>query len=236
MARISRHDAGTRLHFLNGIHIEVGKCSAAEFRIGGIRSIHREDRRGAPLAVDGKLLCKIRRAVGVRHRAGRQQQELAKVAFIQRQAGHFTGGEMFAATGLGQSRILSNHDTKLLPLLRELKTGCACAAVFDHHGIRNRPNLARRTYREYVIARRNRGKRELAGCGSCSGILALALPRHQLDGSHPDRISCRVAQNTPPGICQRTAEKRNLYEYQDKYEGTSECAGPRKHRESLYAR
>src|SRR5258708_5614291 len=143
---------------------------------------------------------------------------------------------MLAAAGLWQSGILDDYDTKLLPLLRKLKIGCARAIVLDDHAIRGRPNLARSTYRNRVFAHRNPGKRELTTCGNCSGILSLAVRRDQPHRSHPDRISCRVAQNAPPRIRRRTVEKRNLHEYQDEYEGTSECAGAWKHRESLCPR
>src|SRR5258705_6662419 len=78
---------------------------------------------------------------------------------------------MLAAAGLWQSRILDDYDTKLLPLLRKLKIGCARAIVLDAHAILGRPNLARSTYSNRVFARRNPGKRELAACRSCSGIL-----------------------------------------------------------------
>src|SRR6267154_477998 len=122
---------------------------------------------------------------------------------------------MLAAAGLWQSSILDDYDTKLLPLLRKLKIGCARAIVLDAHAILCRPNLARSTYNNGVFARRNPGKRKLATCGNCSGILALAVRRDQLHGGHPDRISCRVAQNAPPGIRRKTVEKRNLDQYQD---------------------
>ncbi len=74
MSRVRGHHAGTRLHFLDGVHIEVRERGPAEFRVGGIRSIHGKDGGRAPLAVDGKLLREIRSAIRVRHRARGQQQ------------------------------------------------------------------------------------------------------------------------------------------------------------------
>ena len=91
MTGVRRHDARAGLHFLDGIDVEVGEGGAAEFGVGGVRSVDGKDGGGAALAVDGKLLSEIGGAVGVRHGAGSQEQELAKVAFIQRQAGHFSG-------------------------------------------------------------------------------------------------------------------------------------------------
>src|SRR5437879_4540122 len=143
---------------------------------------------------------------------------------------------MLATAGLWQSRIFDDYDTKLLPLLRKLKIGCARATVLDAQAIHCRPSLAGSTYRNCVVARRNRDKRELSGCGSCSGILALAVRRDQLHSGHHDGFSRRIAQGTLPGIRRRAVEKRNLYECQGEYERTSESAGPRKHRESLYSR
>src|SRR5260370_24481714 len=235
MSRVRGHHAGIVLHFLDGVHIEVRERGPAEFRVGGVRSIHAKDGGRAALAVDRKLLREIRRTIGVRHRSGGKEQEFAEVPFIQRQAGHFTGGTMLDTAAVSQSGILDDYDTKLLPLLRELKIGCAPAIVLDAHAILCRPDFARRTYRKPIVTRPYHGKGELAACGSCSGILSLAVRRDQLHGGHPDRISCRVVQNAPPGIRRRTVEKRNVYEYQDEYEGTSECAGQWKHRASLYA-
>src|SRR5258708_22331762 len=105
---------------------------------------------------------------------------------------------MFAAAGLGRSGILSDHDAMLLPLERELKTGPEYGAIFEHHGIRCGPNLARRAYRKSVVARGDPREHELAGCGCCRGTLAVALRREQLDGGHVDGISRRVAQDTAP--------------------------------------
>src|SRR6267378_5349057 len=97
MTRVRGHDSGIGLHFLDGVDVKVGKGSAAEFGVGRVRSVDGEDSGGAALAVDGKLLREIGGAVGVRHGAGGKQEELAEVAFIQRQSGDFPGGEMFAA-------------------------------------------------------------------------------------------------------------------------------------------
>jgi len=147
VTRVRGHDAGIGLHFLDGVDVEVGKSSAAEFGVGSVRSVDGEDSGGAALAVDGKLLREIGGAVGVCHGAGGKEEELAEVAFIQRQTGHFPGGEMFAAAGLGRSGILCDRDAMLLPLERELKTGRECGGGFNDHGIRCGPNLARRAYR-----------------------------------------------------------------------------------------
>ena len=76
------HDAGIGLHFLDGIDVEVGKGSSAEFRIGRVRSVDGENSGGAALAVDGKLLREIGGAIGVRHGAGGKEEELAEIAFI----------------------------------------------------------------------------------------------------------------------------------------------------------
>src|ERR1700731_4085809 len=142
---------------------------------------------------------------------------------------------MFAAAGLGRSGFLSNHDAMLLPLEREVKTGREYGAIFDPHGIRCGPNFPCRAYRKSVVARGDPREHELAGCGSCRGILAVALRSEQLDGGHVDGISGHVAQDTAPGRRRRRVERGDWDEYDDKEKGTTERTGPRKHRETLYA-
>src|SRR5260370_37852325 len=105
---------------------------------------------------------------------------------------------MSADTGLGRSGILSGHDAMLLPLERELKTGREYGAIFEHHGIRCGPNLARRAYRKSVVARGDPSVQELAGCGCCRGIIAVDLRREQLDDCHVARISRLTALDSEP--------------------------------------
>ena len=113
VANLGRHHAGAGLHFLDGVDIEVGKSRAAHFRVGGVGSVECEDGRATALAVHGKLLRKIRGAVGVGHGARGEKQQLAEVARIQRQTGNFSGRKMFAATGLLSRRafFLEKHQT-----------------------------------------------------------------------------------------------------------------------------
>jgi len=61
------------------------------------------------------LLREIGGAVGVCHGAGGKEEELAEVAFIQRQTGHFPGGEMFAPLAWGEAASLCDRDAMLLP-------------------------------------------------------------------------------------------------------------------------
>src|SRR5271165_2421467 len=84
MADFRGHDARTCLHFLNSVHVEIGKGCAAEFRVGGIRVVHGEDGGDAALSVDGELLSEIGRAVGVGHGAGGEEEELAEVPGVER--------------------------------------------------------------------------------------------------------------------------------------------------------
>src|SRR5437879_524334 len=145
---------------------------------------------------------------------------------------------MLTAAGLWRSGILSDYDAKLLPgclpLGRELKTGQECRAIFDDHGIRCRPNLACCAYRESVVALGDGGECELAGYGSCGGILAVAVHREELDDGHVDGISRRVAQDAVPGKRRRSMEDRNENERQDEKGGSNEQTGPGEHREALY--
>src|SRR5216684_7061179 len=105
VTRVRRHDAGVGLHFLDGVDVEVGEGSAAELGVGGVPSVDGKDGGGATLAVDGELLREIGGAVRVRHGAGGEEKESAEVTFVEGQAGHFSGGETLAATGLGRSQV-----------------------------------------------------------------------------------------------------------------------------------
>src|SRR5882672_11541063 len=93
-----------------------------------VSSIDGKDGGGATLAVDGELLREIGGAVGVRHGAGGEEKEPAEVAFVEGQAGHFSGGETLAATGLGRNRVCSDDNAEFLPRRRELKSGGQCGA------------------------------------------------------------------------------------------------------------
>src|SRR6266436_532161 len=199
VTRVSRHYSGAGLHFLDSVDVEVGKGSAAELGVGGVRSIDGEDGGGATLAIDGELLREIGRAVGVCHGAGGEEKKPAEVAFVEGQAGHFSGGETLAAAGLGRSQICSDDDAEFLAFGRKLKSGGDRGAVFDDHWIRCSPNLARDAYRESVVAHYHRGECELARRGSCGGILAVSVRREELDGGAVHGMACRVAQDAAPG-------------------------------------
>ncbi len=74
LPKLRRHHSGVRLYLVNRIHAEIRKRRPAELRVGRRPAIHRKHRRYAALSIHCKLLGKIRRAVGVRHRARGQQQ------------------------------------------------------------------------------------------------------------------------------------------------------------------
>src|SRR5262249_27388010 len=97
------HDAGVRLHFLDGVDVEIGESGTAHFRIGGVGAVEGEDGSSATLAVDRKLLREICRTVGVGHGSGGEEQKLAEVAFVKRNARNFLAGEAFAAAGLAST-------------------------------------------------------------------------------------------------------------------------------------
>ena len=86
---LRRHHAGAGLHFLNRVHVEIGKRGAAQLRVRGVRAVDGEDRSDAALPVHRELLSEICRAVGVRHGARGQQQQFAEVALVQRQGRNF---------------------------------------------------------------------------------------------------------------------------------------------------
>ena len=99
-ADLGGQPAGTRTNLLHGIDIEIGEGRAAHFGIARIGAVHGKDCGGAALSVDGELLREIGGAVGVGHGAGRQQEQLAEVAFIERQLGNRFAGKLLA-TGAG---------------------------------------------------------------------------------------------------------------------------------------
>ena len=74
VADFGGHHPGTRADFLNGVDIEIGECRSAQFRVGGVEPVHGEDRGHTALAIHRELLREVRRAVGVRHGSGGEQE------------------------------------------------------------------------------------------------------------------------------------------------------------------
>ena len=100
MPDLRRHDSGIGLHFLDGIHVEVGKRGAAHFRVGGVEAVQGENSGGAALSVDRELLGKVGGSISVGHGAGGQQQKLAEVTGVQGKARNLSAGKAFSTTGL----------------------------------------------------------------------------------------------------------------------------------------
>jgi hypothetical protein len=122
-AEFRRHDTGAGLHFLDGIHVEVGKSSAAEFGIAGTGAISGEDSSDAALAVDGKLLGEVGGTVGVGHGAGGEEKKFAEVALVQREIRNLLAGEAQTAGGLGRSLARWGQQLQRLILRRKLEVG-----------------------------------------------------------------------------------------------------------------
>lgn len=99
VADLRRHYARERADFLDRVDIEIGERRPAHLRIGRVDTVHGKDCRRAALAVDGKLLREVGGAVGIRHGARSQQQQLAEVALVKWQFRDFLARELFAATG-----------------------------------------------------------------------------------------------------------------------------------------
>src|SRR5437588_3358953 len=87
MPNFSGQHSGIRLDFLDGIHVKIREGRASHLGISRIEAIYCEDSRYSALPIDRKLLGEVSSAVGISHRAGRQQQQFAEVARIQREAG-----------------------------------------------------------------------------------------------------------------------------------------------------
>jgi len=141
--------ARTRLHFLNGIDVEIGKRGAAQFRIAGVGCVHGKDRGHAALAIHGELLGKIGRAVRVGHSSRRQQQEFAEIALVQRQAGNFRARQMFAAAGLRRDAFVNDRQPRLLRR-RKLQRRGQIDPVLDHQRFRRPPRFSCKVHAKLV--------------------------------------------------------------------------------------
>ena len=78
---------------------------------------------GAALAIDGKLLGEVGGAVGVGHGACREQEQLAEVARIQRQAGNLSTGKVLTPTGLGRGFFAGGQKPQFRRLGKDLQAG-----------------------------------------------------------------------------------------------------------------
>ena len=144
LADLRRHHAGTGLHFMDRVHVEIGKRGPAQFGVRGGGSVHREHGRDAALPVGGKLLREVRRAIGVRHRARRQQQQLAEVALVQGQAGNFFTGKMLAAGALAaRSCCTSRVDDQRLILPGKRQVHRRRILIHNRNRLCHRPGFAR---------------------------------------------------------------------------------------------
>src|SRR6185369_7222626 len=115
------HHARTGLYFLDGIHVEIGKSGASKLRIGGVEPVEGKDGGGPALSIHRELRGKVGGAVGVGHGAGRQQQQLAEVARVQRQAGNLATGKMLPSAALHWNRFGGPQEPYLWRLGRKLE-------------------------------------------------------------------------------------------------------------------
>ena len=117
----------------------------------------------AALAIHRELLSEICRAVGVGHGAGGQQQQLAEVALVQRQARDFFARKMFAAAAWEATRFAAAGDANDLPLGGKLQRGGECCALGKNNGLWRVPLLYPRCVtRDGVVPGGNIGKDEIA--------------------------------------------------------------------------
>ena len=151
-----QHHAGTRLHFLDGIDIEGRERSATHFRIGGVGSVHGKDRGHAALTVDGKLLREIRSSVGVGHGARRQQEQLAEIAGVQRQARHLRSREVLSSASLRSCRSLPLPQDETGIRYGQLQICLECGAFRDDQGLRRLVDPLLRNYCDFIGPGRNR--------------------------------------------------------------------------------
>ena len=95
-AHFGGHHAGIGANLLDGVHVKVSKRRPAQFRVGRINTVDGKNRAGAALAVNGKLLREVSRAVRIRRGAGAERQQLGEVTLVERQAGDLLTGELGA--------------------------------------------------------------------------------------------------------------------------------------------
>jgi hypothetical protein len=98
--------------------------------------------RRAALTIHRELLREVGGAVGVGHGARRQQQQLAEVASVQRQARYFFGGKMLAPIGLRSGLGAGRKGSEFLPRLRHLQRHGQDGSVRDDQRKRCLPLLA----------------------------------------------------------------------------------------------
>ena len=140
-ADFGRHDAGTGLHFLDGVHIEVGESGATKFRVAGIRAIGGEDGSDAALAVDGELLGEVGGTVGVGHGASSEEKQLAEVALVKREARNLFAGEAESAGGFGGRVGRGCKQGQGLVVRRKLKIDVELCVLRDEEQFRRGPDL-----------------------------------------------------------------------------------------------
>src|ERR1022692_2570372 len=97
------HPTRTGPDLLHSIDIEIREGRTADLRVGTIGAVHGEHGCGAPLAVHSELLRKIRRSIGVRHGARREQEQLAEVALVQGQRRNGFARQLLAARALARA-------------------------------------------------------------------------------------------------------------------------------------
>ena len=111
---LGRHPPRVGLNLFDRVHVEIGEGRAAHLRIADVGSIHREDRFDAALSVDGKLLRKVGRAVGIGHRARGEQQKRAEITLVERQLAHGLAGKLFASRGCGFCSEIGHRERVLV--------------------------------------------------------------------------------------------------------------------------
>src|SRR5205085_2800204 len=130
----------------------IGKGGASHLRIRGVRTVEREHCRGSPLSVDRELLSEICGSVRVRHGAGGEQQQLAKIPRIQRQTRNFATRKMLPSTCVRSSRMLLS-DNRQFSLTQKHQSVRQLSVLFDRDEIRGPRSYRTRGHRQFVLSR-----------------------------------------------------------------------------------
>ena len=206
MPNFGRQHAGIGLDFLDCIHVEIRERCAPHLGVRRIEAIHREDSRYSALPIHRELLGEVSSAICIRHRAGRQQQQFAEIAGIQRQAGDLRAREAFAPASLAcrlsnsicEFRRQRTHPQKFArsDLQRTRERG-RMSGHFERK--RRFVHLVPDHYRHAVRPRSHRRKEKSAIGRSWRAVLMFSRGGVHLDNRTVDGFTSDVRKHSAPG-------------------------------------
>ena len=198
---LRRHPPGTGLELLDRIDVEIRERAAAHLRIADVRAVHGEYRLHATLPIDRELLCEVGRPVCVGHRAGRQEQQRAEVAPVQRQGTHRLARQLLASArprsaargairlrgGRPRDRRARRRPGKRYQERRHRQCILICNRQCDRTARSHRRSLRRRASREphHHLTRHRRNQ-----CKVESPVRPRSRPLHDAQSGQLERSAC----------------------------------------------